>query len=440
MKVYFRTLGCPKNEVDSDIARQLLQKEGWEIVESPGQADAVVVNTCAFIQDAKEESIEAIFSLSRMKEERPVLLAVSGCLGQRYNRELFEEIPEADLVIGVNDYQDLGKLLDQAARGERLRRSSPCSRQFEECPGMYARVEGGSAYLKIAEGCNNRCTYCVIPQIRGGYRSRRMEAILDEAVALGQRGAKELVLIAQDVTGYGKDLYGSLMLPALLKRLEKVEGVEWIRLMYCYPDKITDQLIEEIRRNSKVCPYVDMPVQHASQTVLKAMNRAGGREVILSAIQRLRERVPDIALRTTVITGFPGEDREQFEILRDFVEEIRFDRLGVFAYSKEENTPAAQMKPQVRKDVKERRRDILMELQQSISLEKNREKIGSIQQVFVEEGPDEEGAYYGRTRQDAREIDNGVIFTAEGRSLSRGDIIKVRIVDAFDYDLAGEAI
>ena len=437
MNVYIETLGCPKNEVDSRMAAGVLEKDGYTAVTDPAQADIILVNTCAFIQDAKEESIRTIFDLAQYKEGRCRMLVVSGCLGQRYNDELFEEMPEADLIIGVNDYGKLPRLIEETlAAGRRKSRSLDCG-DFEEFGGITAEVKNASAYLKIAEGCNNCCTYCVIPQIRGGYRSRHREEVLAEARSLVSQGAKELVLIAQDVTNYGTDLYDDYVLADLLSDLGEIEGVRWIRLMYCYPDKITPRLIREIRDNPKVCKYIDMPVQHGSDVILKAMNRKSTKAQIIDVIGRLRKEVPGIVIRTTIIVGFPGEKKAEFDELYDFVEEIRFDRLGVFTYSKEENTPAGQMKPQVRRDVKDRRRDALMQLQQGISLENNLKRVGEVLEVLVEEGPDEENGYLGRTSQDAAEIDNAVIF-ASREKLEPGTFVKVKITDAFDYDLTGE--
>ena len=439
MKVYIETLGCPKNEVDSRMAEGVLERGGFERTPDPAEAEVILVNTCAFIQDAKEESIHTIFEMAAYKQDRCRLLCVCGCLGQRYNEELFEEMPEADLIIGVNDYGRLPELIEEALQKGRTKRLSFDCGAFEEFPGITAAVKNASAYLKIAEGCNNCCTYCVIPQIRGGYRSRKKEQILEEARALAEQGAKELVLIAQDVTNYGRDFGDGYELPDLLQDLGGIEGVKWIRLMYCYPDKITKRLAEEIRDNPKICKYIDMPVQHGSDVILKAMNRRSTKAQIKSVIRMLRKEVPDIVIRTTNIVGFPGEKAAEFDELYDFVEEMRFGRLGVFTYSKEENTPAGQMKPQVRRDVKERRRDALMQLQQEISLENNRKRIGEICEVLVEEGPDEENGYLGRTSQDAAEIDNAVIFSSR-KKLEPGTFVRVKITDAFDYDLTGEVL
>ncbi len=439
MKIYIETLGCPKNEVDSMMAQGVLGSAGYEMTPNQEEADIIIVNTCAFIQDAKEESIRTILELSELKNERCKLLVISGCLGQRYNEELFVEMPEADLIVGVNDYAKLPELIDKALNGGRQKFCNVACSSFEEFDNLTSEVRNASAYLKIAEGCNNRCTYCIIPYIRGEYRSRKKENILNEARELVSRGAKELVLVAQDTTNYGFGLYDDYGLPELLSDLGKIDGLKWIRLMYCYPDKITDRLIEEIRDNPKVCKYIDMPVQHGSDTVLKAMNRKSLKADIEAVVKKMQQQIPDMAIRTTIIVGFPGEKAAEFDELYDFVEEMKFDRLGVFSYSKEEGTPAAKMKPQVRSDVKERRREAIMQLQQGISLEKNLKKVGSICEVLVEEGPDEEGGYIGRTQYDAAEIDNSVIFVSY-RNLSPGEFVKVKITDAFDYDLTGEVV
>ena len=438
MKAYIETLGCPKNEVDSMMAAGVLEQAGYEICEDPSEAEIILVNTCGFIQDAKEESIETIFDMADLKNEKCRLLAVSGCLSQRYGKDLFDSMPEVDLMLGVNDYSRLPDLIEKALEGPVIAEPWECD-WFEEFPGCIAEVKNSSAYLKIAEGCNNRCTYCIIPFIRGPYRSRKKEEVLREAEALVERGAKELVLIAQDTTGYGRDIYEDYELADLLRDLGKIDCLKWIRLMYCYPDKVNEKLVAEIRDNPKVCKYMDMPVQHGSNVILKKMNRRSSKEDIEAVIGLLRREIPEMVIRTTIIVGFPGEKADEFNELYDFVEDMRFDRLGVFAYSKEEDTPAALIKPQVRSDVKERRKNAIMQAQQAISLEKNIEKIGKTFEVLVEEGPDEEGGYIGRTAFDAAEIDNGVIFTSF-RRLEPGDFVRVKITDAFDYDLVGEAI
>ena len=433
MKIYFETLGCPKNFYDSQIAGGILEAEGHEIINSPDEADIIIVNTCGFINDAKTESIEAIFDMAKYKENGAKLV-VSGCLSQRYSEELFEEIPEADIFIGVNDYDKLPQILGDT--NERGRFVSDCTET--ELPEVKRKLDGNvyTSTLKIAEGCNNRCTYCIIPYIRGHYRSKKIENILAEARELAAAGCKELILIAQDTTYYGKDLYDEYKLPELLRELCRIDGIRWIRLMYCYEDRITDELIETIASEEKVCNYLDIPIQHASDNVLQAMNRRSTESTIKGTLDKLRSSIEDIHIRTTLITGFPGETEEDFDILYDFVEEQQFARLGVFAYSQEEGTPAAEMEHQIDEEIKQQRADDIMRMQLDISYEYNKAKIGSVMEVIVDE-MDEDGSYIGRTRFDAPEIDNSVIFTS-GNKLVPGDIVNVLINDAFDYDLVGE--
>ncbi len=459
MKIYIETLGCPKNFVDSELAAGRFRAAGHEITDDISEADAVLLNTCGFINDAKKESIDRIFELHELKNEDS-LLCVSGCLSQRYSEELFKEMPEIDVLVGVNDYDSLPEMVEKCraaktavsapdasdiGRGgkppenadKRLMKASakPCG--FSEDTERVLSDKPYSAYLKIAEGCSNTCAYCIIPAIRGGYRSRKPEDVLKEARALAAAGTKELIIIAQDVTAYGTDFNGGKpCLDSLLKELCAIDGIEWIRLMYCYEDRITDGLIEVMASEPKICHYIDIPIQHSNDAILKAMRRRSTRKSITSTIKKLRKAIPDIHIRTTLIVGFPGEKAAEFDDLYDFVEEMRFERLGVFEYSKEEGTAAASMKGQVRSDVKARRKDAVMRAQLQISAEQNAAKIGSVQDVFVE-GVDEEGAYIGRTRYDAPDIDNAVVF-ASRRPLNRGDIVRVRITDAFDYDLAGE--
>ena len=437
MKIFIETLGCPKNFNDSEFALGILEKAGHIEAESPQEADAVIVNTCGFINDAKIESIEKIFEMAAICGSEQ-LLVISGCLSERYQKELYRELPEVDLFIGVNDYDKLPEMLAQAEKGVQQFSFRP---QYCDFNDPMLRKIGNNPYtatIKIAEGCNNICTYCIIPYIRGSYRSRKKEEILEEARRLSAAGTKELIIIAQDITYYGMDLYGRLALPELLTELCRIDGIRWIRLMYCYEDKITDELIETIAREEKICNYLDIPIQHASDKVLQAMNRKSTKKSILSTIGKLRKSIPDINIRTTLITGFPGETKEDFNELYDFVRETEFERLGVFAYSREEGTAADKMKNHVRQDVKERRRDSIMLMQTEISLAKNRAKIGTVQEVLVE-GKEEDGSYYGRSRYDAPEIDNAVLFTSS-RELFPGDFAEVKITDAFDYDLVGEAL
>ena len=438
MKIYIDTLGCPKNFNDSQMAAGILEEHQNEVVDTPEEADVIMVNTCGFINDAKTESIERIFDMAAYKEDGK-LLVVSGCLAQRYAEELYEEMPEVDLFIGVNEYENLPELLDELSKG--VRRgvvSHLCDDGFLDRYVRKLPENPYSATIKIAEGCNNVCAYCVIPKIRGRYRSKREEDILAEAEALAAAGCKELILIAQDVTYYGMDLYGELRLAKLLRRLCRVDGIHWIRLMYCYEDRITDELIQTMAEEEKICDYLDIPIQHASDQVLAAMNRRSTSASIADTIRRLKEAMPDIHIRTTLIVGFPGETEEDFDTLCDFVEEQRFARLGVFAYSREENTPAGEREDQIDESVKEQRLDHIMRRQLDISLELNREKIGKTFEVLVEER-DEDGSYIGRTAFDAPEIDNSVIFTS-ARDLAPGDFVRVLIDDAFDYDIVGTEV
>ena len=438
MKVYFETLGCPKNLYDTQTAQGFLLDEGFSLSESPEDADFIVVNTCGFINDAKRESIDTIFDMMPLREEGRKLI-VSGCLSQRYAEELAKEMPEVDRFIGVNDYDKLPSILKDMAEG----RTSEEDRARVSCeyasaiPLLKRNLEKGaySATLRIAEGCNNRCAYCVIPSIRGVFRSKTMEDVVSEAEDLASRGIKEIILIAQDVTNYGTDLYGRFALPELLIKLCKVDGIEWIRLMYCYEDRITDELIEVMAAEPKICHYIDVPIQHSSDKVLNEMFRRSTGSSIRNTMDRLRAAMPDIAIRTTLIVGFPGETEEDFDDLLSFVEEQRFQRLGVFAYSQEECTPAGDREDQIPEDVKQDRLDQIMRMQLEISYEHNQELIGSTLRVMVEE-KDPDGSYIGRSVYDAPEIDNSVIFTSD-KDLHPGDMVWVYINDAYDYDLVG---
>jgi len=433
LKIFIQTLGCDKNTADSQSAAGLLQAEGHEMTENPALADILMVNTCGFIQDAKQESIDAILALSADKNERQTLI-VTGCLSQRYGEELSALIPEADFFLGVNDYARLPSILNGKAEGQRVFRSA-CGPVYEE---IGQRIAAGPVYtapLKIAEGCDNVCSYCSIPSIRGSYRSRNASEILREARELASAGCRELVLVAQDVTAYGSDLPGTGHLVRLLEELCSLDGIRWVRLMYCYEDRITDELIEAIRNHPKICKYLDIPLQHCSDNILKRMNRHSTKATIRGTITKLRKQIPGIVLRTTLITGFPGETKEDFDELLDFIKEMRFERLGVFTYSREEGTAAAGFPDQIRKDIKERRRDRIMAAQRQIALETNLQMVGAITEVLVEEVM-EDGSYCGRTWRDAPEIDDSILFTAD-RPLKIGDLVKVRVTDAFDYDLTG---
>ena len=439
MKVYFETLGCPKNFNDTQAAKGVLAEAGFEIARTAEDSDVIVVNTCGFINDAKKESIERIFDMMPYREEGKKLV-VSGCLSERYADDLYVEMPEVDCFIGVNEYERLPELLSDltSKAGERVKSVKGCYEKILSTPKRVLGENPYTATLKIAEGCDNCCAYCIIPKIRGGFRSKPMEAVVEEARQLAEAGCKELILIAQDVTNYGRDLYGEPRLAELVRKVCRVDGIRWVRLMYCYEDRITDELIEVMATEPKVCHYIDIPIQHASDGVLKAMRRRSTEESIKDTIKRLKAAIPDIHIRTTLIVGFPGETEKDFDKLLDFVEEMRFARLGVFAYSQEENTEAGEMENQIEEDIKQERLDAVMRRQLDISLEYNKEKVGKELEVLVEEA-DEDGSYIGRTQYDAPEIDNSVIFTSE-RELKAGDIVRILVEDAFDYDLVGREV
>lgn len=433
MKVYIETLGCPKNFNDTEVAKgSLCGENDFTLAASPEDADIIMVNTCGFINDAKKESIDKIFEMSAYKHAGKKLV-VSGCLSERYSKELFDEMPEVDCFIGVNEYEQLPEIF----RNLDMRKNLVGGCIGDTLPRMQRKLDDNpfTSTLKIAEGCDNFCAYCVIPSIRGGFRSKRMEDVLAEAEELAAAGCKELILIAQDVTNYGIDLYGAYKLPELLRQLCRIEGIVWIRLMYCYEDRITDELIAVMATEPKICHYIDIPIQHAADTVLTAMNRRSTGASIRTTIRKLREAIPDMHIRTTLIVGFPGETEDDFEALLDFVETMRFERLGVFAYSREEGTPAGEMENQIDEAVKEARLDAIMRRQLEISLAVNEAKIGKTFTVLVEER-DVDGSYIGRTAYDAPEIDDSVLFTSK-RALKAGDFVQVQINDAFDYDLIG---
>ncbi len=434
MKIFIETLGCPKNFNDSEVAAGILEAEGFNITDDIMQADAVIVNTCGFINDAKTESIATIFDYAQFEDK---LLIVSGCLSQRYGDELFNEMPEVDIFLGVNEYDKLPDILKNHQEGKREKYLSQYENELETDKRRLADNHY-TATIKISEGCDNKCAYCVIPKIRGPYRSRPMENIIKEAKSLADKGVKELILIAQDVTTYGIDIYGKYNLHELVKELCKIDGIHWIRLMYCYEDRITDELIEVMATEDKVCNYLDIPIQHGSDNVLKAMKRRSTRDSIDNTIIRLRKAIPDIAIRTTLIVGFPGETEADFDELYDFVDETKFQRLGVFAYSQEEGTVAAEMDNQIDEDIKEERKDAIMRRQMEISREYNESLIGNTIEVLIE-GKDEDGVYIGRSQYDAPEIDNQVIIKSN-KEHNPGDFIMVEIYDAYDYDIVGREI
>lgn len=433
------SLGCPKNQMDAELMLAKLEKAGYEITAESGLADVVIVNTCGFIEDAKRESIDNILEFAQLKKEGQIKrIIVTGCLAERYQQELVKELPECDSVLGLGANGDIVEAVRTVTDGGSLHRFPP-----KECWSLEGdRLQTTPhffAYLRIADGCDNRCTYCAIPLIRGGLRSRPMENILAEATKLVADGVKELVLVAQDTTVYGKDLYGEVRLPALLKELCRIEGLMWIRLLYCYPEHITDELLDVMASEEKVLPYMDMPLQHASGKVLRAMNRPGDRASLTALVRRIREKVPNITLRTTVMTGFPGETKQDFEELCAFIQDAQFERLGCFAYSAEEGTPAASLPDQVSEKVKNRRRDIVMEEQSRISDRHNEAMIGKTLTVLVESFDKYAECWFGRSEGDAPDIDGKVFFLPTAR-VQPGDLVRVTITDTMDWDLIGEMI
>lgn len=437
-KIGMISLGCPKNQVDAEHMLALMDAEGWEIVDYVDGCDAVIVNTCGFIDDAKKEAIENILDMVELKKEGVISkIIVTGCLAQRYKDEIVKEIPEVDAVIGIGANGDIIKTVEEVMSGVDTIENYPPQCELPLEGQRILTTPQYWAYLKIGEGCSNRCTYCTIPSIRGNMRSRSMENVIDEAKQLAESGVKELILIAQDTTSYGLDLYGELKLPELLNELCKIDSIEWIRLLYCYPDRITDELIETMKNQEKVVNYIDLPLQHADDKILKAMNRRGDQALIRNVISKLRTEIPDVVIRTTFIVGFPGEGEEEYETLAEFVNEIEFDRLGVFTFSPQEGTPAFDMEDQVDEDIKTRRGEVIMQDQYSIMEEKNNEKIGKTYRVVVEDYDGYSDSYTGRTYMDAPEIDGLVKFTSH-KDLDIGDFVDVEIFDVEDYDLIGE--
>jgi len=439
MRVYIETLGCPKNIVDSEMTSGFLERDGHQIVSSPEGAEIILINTCGFIHDAKQESIDMILEMSQYKKQGCKKLIVSGCLGERYGKELMEELPEADVVMGVNDYHNISKIIDNTENKQQMLYHSPCSNSVLDLGVRKLSSPKHTAYLKIAEGCDNYCAYCIIPYIRGPFRSKHFDSILQEARKLSEEGCKEVTLVAQDATNYGIDLYNRYRIHELASDISKIDGLKWIRLMYCYPHLITDELIRIIANNDKICKYIDIPIQHCSNHILNSMNRKANKKNIIDVINRLRDRVPGINIRTTLIVGLPGETEKDYNELKQFVKDIRFERLGVFEYSPEEGTPAAKMENQIDDNIKKARRDEIMAIQQKIALELNTERIGKEEVVLVEEKVEGENVYIGRTQYDAPEIDNSVMFTSK-KKIETGEFVKVRITDAMEYDLIGDDI
>lgn len=440
-KIAFVSLGCDKNRVDSEVMLGLLTERGFQIIAEEEKADLIVVNTCCFIKDALEESIETVLEMAQLKKTGVLKgLIVAGCLGQRYEKELFEEIPEVDAIVGTTAYEEIADIADQLLNGEKhVKHIRDIDQPMKEdnSTKRVLSTAGYYAYLKISEGCDNHCTYCVIPKMRGRHRSRSIESLVTEAEQLARQGVRELLLVAQDTSIYGRDLYGAPSLHKLLTALCRVDGIRWIRLLYCYPETLTDETIAVMAAEEKICHYIDLPIQHSNDAVLQRMGRKSSQALLLSKIEKLRQAMPDICLRTTLIVGFPGETEEEFASLCSFIEKVQFDRLGVFTYSPEEGTPAAEMNGQIDEGLKEERKAVIMEKQKHISAAKCQASIGKIYDVIIEGKLPEEAIYCGRTYQDSPEID-GLVFVKSEEELLSGDFVQVSIFEANDYDLYGE--
>lgn len=434
-KVGMISLGCPKNQVDGEVLLAKLAAAGYQIVNEIENSDVMIVNTCGFIEDAKREAIDTILEVAQYKEAGVIsALVVTGCLAERYQDEILKEMPEVDAVIGIGANADIVKVCDKALCGIKTSNyPNKCYLPIDD--ERVLSTPSHWAYLKIAEGCDNRCSYCAIPGIRGKFRSRKIESVVDEAKSLVNRGVKEIILVAQDTTKYGQDLYGEYSLDKLLKELVKIDGLEWIRLFYCYPQRITDSLIEVIANEEKVCNYIDIPLQHSDTTVLKNMNRVGDGNDYRVLLDKMRKVIPDLALRTTFMVGFPGETDEQFENLCNFVKDMKFDKMGCFTFSPEEDTPAFDMDNQIDEDVKKRRQEVLMNAQYSITEASNKSRVGNVYKVIIDSFDDEK--YIGRSYMDSPEIDSGIIFTSN-KKLNIGDFVNVKITDFDGYDLIGE--
>ncbi len=439
MKLLFISLGCDKNLVDSEMMMGLLHDRGYEFTDNEEEADIIVINTCGFINDAKEESINTILEMAKYKENNLKALIVAGCLVERYKNEILQELPEIDAIVGTTAFDKICDVVDDVLADKKHNELESINKMCRPDVKRIITTGGYYSYLKIAEGCDKHCTYCSIPMIRGAYRSVPMDELVKEAEYLADNGVKELIIVAQEITVYGKDLYGEKKLPELLHRLCKIPGIQWIRLLYCYPEEITDELIETIRTEKKICHYIDMPIQHASDKILKAMGRRTNNAELRNIISKLRKEIPDICLRTTLITGFPGETEEDHQILLDFIDEMEFGRLGVFTYSPEEDTKAASLDNQVDEEVKLCRKDEIMELQQEISMDKSEKLVGKEIEVIIEGKASDEDVYVGRSYMDAPSVD-GYVFINSEEELMSGDFAKVRIVKAMEYDLIGDLI
>ncbi len=438
MKILFISLGCDKNLVDSEVMLKLLEEKGYQFTEDETEADIIIINTCCFINDAKEESVNTILEMAEYRKCGSCkALIVTGCLAQRYQKEILDEIEEVDAVIGTATYDAITETVEKVLGGQKELRFENIDRLVPDQGGRILTTGGHYAYLKIAEGCDKHCTYCIIPKLRGHFRSVPEERLVAEAETLAGQGVKELILVAQETTLYGVDLYGEKRLPELLRKLAAIPGIRWIRVQYCYPEEITEELIQTIKTEPKICHYLDLPIQHASDRILKRMGRRTTQADLRRIIGRLREEIPDICLRTTLISGFPGETQEDHEELMRFVDDCEFDRLGVFTYSPEEDTPAAVMPDQIPEELKEERRAELMELQQEIAFEKAEDMTGRELEVMIEGKVADENAYVGRTYKDAPGVD-GYLFLNTDETLMSGDFARVRVTGAAEYDLIGE--
>ena len=435
------SLGCAKNQVDGEVLMASLKNAGFLPVDDAALADIAIVNTCGFIESAKRESIEEILELAALKKEGKIKkLVITGCLSERYQKEMHQELPEADAVLGIGANGDIAPLLTKMMEENTYVESFPDKARMPLCGDRELTTPSYFAYVKIAEGCDNRCSYCAIPLIRGGYRSRTMESIEEECKGLVANGAKELVLIAQDTSRYGIDLYGEYSLAKLMARLCRIDGLRWLRVLYCYPDSITDELLDTMAREEKIVPYIDLPLQHASGPILKAMNRRGDRQSLTALMNKIRERVPGVVLRTTLITGFPGETEEDFTELAEFVKDVKFQRLGCFAYSQEEGTPAAELPGQLDEEVKAHRAELIMDRQMEIMERQGMELIGKTLEVLVEGYDRYAECWFGRSWRDAPDVDGKIFFTTGGKRPRLGSFVQVRVEDCMDCDLTGRLV
>ena len=444
-KISFVSLGCDKNLIDSEIMLGLIDEEGYTITYDDSEADVIIINSCGFIMDANQEAIDKILEMADYKRVgRCKALIVTGCMAQRYKDEIFDSLPEVDAVVGTGDFENIGVVIKRLLEGEKQVELVTDKEHLLNPDNSYKRIittTGGFSYLKIAEGCDNHCTYCTIPSLRGHYRSRTIESLVKEATILAEKGVRELILIAQDTSLYGQDLYGEKALPKLLRKLSEIEDIKWLRILYCYPENVTDELIDEMANNPKVLHYVDMPIQHSEDRILKLMGRRSTKDGLKKTINKMREKMPDMCIRTTLITGFPTETDEEFEAQCQFIKEVGFDRLGVFTYSAEEGTPAAKMSGQIDEEIKADRKDYILQLQRGISAEICEKYVGRTLEVIVEgkiDG-DEDNIYCGRSYRDCYEID-GFVFFKSDEGLIAGDFYNIKITEAGDYDLIGERI